>query len=53
MLFTVVAMGNEPDVHEQVYRKQSGKELGAALVPSWQDFNGGPLHFKIDETIYN
>ena len=31
MLFTVVAMGNEPDVHEQVYRKQSGQELGAAL----------------------
>ena len=30
MLFTVVAMGNEPDVHEQVYRKQSGQELGAA-----------------------
>ena len=51
MLFTVVAMGNEPDVHEQVYKKQSGQGLGAAPVPSWQDFIGGRLNFKIDETI--
>ena len=49
MLFTVVAMGNEPDVHEQV----SGQELGAASVPSWQDFIGGRLNLEIDETIDN
>ena len=53
MLFTVDAMGNEPEVHEQVYRKQSGQELGAGPVPSWQDFIGGRLNFKIDETIDN
>ena len=49
----VVAMGTEPNVHEQVNRKQSGQELGAAPVPSWQDFIGGRLNFKIDETIDN
>ena len=32
MSFTVVAMGNEPEVHEQVYRKQAGQELGTAPV---------------------
>ena len=53
ILFTVVAMGNEPDVYGQVYRKQSGQELGTAPVPSWQDFIGRRLNFKIDETIDN